>query len=137
MNFKKSRFFYLVLIVLTIAFGLFSRKIAYPYLPQIINDYLGDAIWASMIFFIFRFTFFNKDTRFIAIISLAFCFLIEISQLYHAPWIDAIRITTLGGLVLGSGFLWSDLLAYYIGVHFAATFEIYILRRKQYNLALA
>ena len=123
--------------MLTIALGLFARKIAYPYLPQIINDYLGDAIWASMIFLIFRFTFFNKDTRYIAIISLVFCFLIEISQLYNAPWIDAVRATTLGRLVLGSGFLWSDLLAYYIGIHFAATFELYILRRKQYNIAIA
>lgn len=134
---KRNRLFYGVLIVLTIALGLFSRKIAYPYLPDIVNEYLGDAIWASMIFLIFRFIFFNKDTRYIAIISLAFCFLIETSQLYHAPWIDAIRATTLGGLVFGSGFLWSDLLAYYIGVHFAATFELYILRRKQYNLAFA
>lgn len=134
---KRNRLFYGVLIVLTIAFGLFSRKIAYLYLPDIVNEYLGDAIWASMIFLIFRFTFFNKDTRYIAIISLGFCFLIELSQLYHAPWIEAIRATTLGGLVLGSGFLWSDLLAYYIGVHVAATFELYILRRKQYNLAFA
>lgn len=123
--------------MLTIALGLFSRKIAYPYLPEIINDYFGDALWAVMIFLIFRFTFFNKDTRYIAIISLAFCFLIETSQLYHAPWIAAIRATTLGGLVLGSGFLWSDLFAYYIGVHAAATFELYILRRKQYNIAFA
>ncbi len=123
--------------MLTIALGLFSRKIAYPYLPEIINDYFGDALWAVMIFLIFRFTFFNKDTRYIAIISLLFCFLIETSQLYHAPWIDAIRATTLGGLVLGSGFLWSDLFAYYIGVHAAATFELYILRRKQYNIAFA
>lgn len=134
---KRNRLFYGVLIVLTIALGLFSRKIAYPYLPDLINDYLGDALWAVMIFLIFRFTFFNKDTRYIAIISLAFCFLIETSQLYHAPWIDAIRATTLGGLVLGSGFLWSDLFAYYIGVHAAATFELYILRRKQYNIAFA
>ena len=38
------------------------------------------------------------------------------SQLYHAEWIDNIRATTLGGLVLGYGFLWSDLVAYTIGV---------------------
>jgi hypothetical protein len=36
--------------------------------------------------------------------------------LYHANWIDTIRKTTLGGLILGYGFLWSDLLAYAIGI---------------------
>jgi hypothetical protein len=39
-----------------------------------------------------------------AAISLAFAFLVEISQFYHAPWIDSIRQTTLGGLVLVSDF---------------------------------
>ncbi len=130
MTIKKNRFFYLILIVIVIALGLFSRKIAYPYLPDLINDYLGDALWASMIFFIFRFIFIKKDTRLIAICSLIFCFLIEISQLYHAEWIDAIRATTLGGLVLGFGFLWTDLLAYYIGVHLAATMELFVIKRR-------
>ena len=134
---KRNRLFYGVLILISIGLGLFSRKIANSYLPELINDYLGDAIWAGMIFLIFRFTFFYQDTRFIAIISLVFCFLIETSQLYHAPFIDSIRVTTLGSLVLGSGFLWSDFLAYYIGVHIAATFELYLLKRKQYNIALA
>jgi hypothetical protein len=134
---KRNRLFYGVLIILTIALGLFSRKIAYPYLPGFINEYLGDAIWSAMIFLIFRFILFREDTRLVAICSLIFCFLIEISQIYHAPWIDLIRETTLGGLVLGSGFLWTDLLAYYIGIHFAATFELYLLKRKQYNLALS
>ena len=48
--------------------------------------------------------------------ALVFSYLIEISQLYHALWIDAIRATTLGGLVLGFVFLWSDILCYTVGV---------------------
>jgi hypothetical protein len=51
-----------------------------------------------------------------AAISLAFAFLVEISQFYHAPWIDSIRQTTLGGLVLGFGFLWTDLVCYTVGI---------------------
>ncbi len=51
-----------------------------------------------------------------AAISLALAFLVEISQLYHAPWIDSIRQTTLGGLVLGFGLLWTDLVCYSVGV---------------------
>lgn len=44
----------------------------------------------------------------------------ELSQLYHAPWIDGLRATRLGGLVLGFGFLWSDLIAHAAGVLGAA-----------------
>ena len=43
-------------------------------------------------------------------------YFIEFSQFYHAPWIDAIRSTTLGGLVLGFGFQLSDLIRYFVGV---------------------
>lgn len=41
---------------------------------------------------------------------------IEVSQLYKAPWIDSIRGTTLDALVLGHGFLRSDLASYAVGV---------------------
>ena len=58
-----------------------------------------------------------------AILSLSFCFLIECSQLYHAPWIDAIRSSTLGGLILGWQFVWSDIFAYTLGVCAAALLE--------------
>ncbi len=47
---------------------------------------------------------------------MAFSVAIELSQLYHASWIDSIRQTTLGGLILGFGFLWSDLACYAVGV---------------------
>jgi hypothetical protein len=47
---------------------------------------------------------------------MSFCVIIEVSQLYHAPWIDSIRGTTLGALVLGHGFVWSDLACYAVGV---------------------
>lgn len=45
------------------------------------------------------------------------------SQLYHAPWIDSIRATSLGGLVLGFGFLVSDLICYTCGVLIAYFFD--------------
>ena len=54
-----------------------------------------------------------------AVIALTVCYAIELSQLYKAVWIEAIRQTMPGRLVLGSGFLYSDLLAYAIGTAFA------------------
>jgi len=49
-------------------------------------------------------------------IALAVCAAVETSQLYHTPALDALRRTTLGHLVLGSGFDPRDLAAYAVGV---------------------
>ena len=48
--------------------------------------------------------------------ALATSYVDEFSQLYHAPWIDSIRSTFLGHIILGEGFIWVDLVAYAIGI---------------------
>jgi len=45
-------------------------------------------------------------------------------QLYHAHWIDFIRSSRLGHLVLGSTFNTPDLLAYVVGITIAAIVEL-------------
>ncbi|MED0875948.1 DUF2809 domain-containing protein [Bacillus mobilis] len=128
MKTKRNRLSYALFTIVVIILGLSSRKLAFA-LPQLLNDYLGDALWALMIFTGFGFLFPKIETMKLAFISLLFCYGIEVSQLYHAEWIDSIRATTLGGLVLGYGFLWSDLVAYTIGVGVGFLFE-FILRKK-------
>ena len=128
MNTKRNRLLYAMFTILVIILGLSSRKFAFA-LPALLNDYLGDALWALMIFIGFGFLFPKIETKKLAFISLMFCYGIEVSQLYHAEWIDSIRATTLGGLVLGYGFLWSDLVAYTIGVGVGMFFE-FMLRKK-------
>jgi hypothetical protein len=128
MNTKRNRLLYAVFTIVVIILGLSSRKFAFA-LPDLLNDYLGDALWALMIFVGFGFFFPKIETKKLAFISLIFCYGIEISQLYHAEWIDSIRATTLGGLVLGYGFLWSDLVAYTIGVGVGMLGE-FVLRKK-------
>ena len=126
---KRNKITYAILITVTIAAGLLSRKFSF-YFPALINEYIGDALWAAMIFFIFAFIFNRKKTIWIAILSLAFCYLIELSQLYHAPWIDNIRATTIGALILGFGFLWSDLLAYFLGIVLGVITNMILQKRK-------
>ncbi|MEH7787291.1 DUF2809 domain-containing protein, partial [Bacillus thuringiensis] len=127
-NTKRNRVVYALFTIVVIILGLSSRKFAFA-LPHLLNDYLGDALWALMIFTGFGFLFPKTETKKLAFISLMFCYGIEASQLYHAEWIDSIRATTLGGLVLGYGFLWSDLVAYTIGVGVGILCE-FMLRRK-------
>ena len=103
MNMKRNRLLYATFTILVIILGLSSRKFAFA-LPALLNNYLGDALWALMIFIGFGFLFPKIEMKKLALISLMFCYGIEVSQLYHAEWIDSIRATTLGGLVLGYGF---------------------------------
>ncbi len=114
------------------ALGILSRKFSYL-LPDVINTYLGDAIWATMIYVMMAFVFANKLPKQIAVFSLLFCYAIELSQLYQAPWINAIRSTTIGALVLGSGFLWSDLLAYALGILSVTLLEMITITPKNKN----
>ncbi|HFJ9508422.1 DUF2809 domain-containing protein [Bacillus cereus group sp. MYBK245-2] len=131
MNTKRNRLLYVMFTILVIILGLSSRKFAFA-LPALLNDYLGDALWALMIFIGFGFLFPKIETKKLAFISLMFCYGIEVSQLYHAEWIDSIRATTLGGLVLGYGFLWSDLVAYTIGVGVGFLFEFILTKNKRF-----
>ncbi len=107
---NKLRLKYLLCVAMVIVAGLVSRKT--PAIPL----WMGDALWAVMIYLLMRIVFIHTPILKIALYSLAFCFAIEISQLYQAPWINHIRSTLIGHLILGQGFLWSDLVAYTGGV---------------------
>lgn len=115
MRVKRNGLTYAVLVIFTVILGLSTRYFA-VHLPRWVNLYLGDILWALMVFFFFGFIFKAKQSRWVAAMALIFSFGIEISQLYHAEWIDTIRSTRLGGLVLGYGFLWSDLISYSVGI---------------------
>jgi hypothetical protein len=69
----------------------------------------------------------RASTRTIALLAMILSLAVELSQLYHAPWIDSIRQTTLGGLILGFGFLWSDLACYAVGVGLGVILELIVL----------
>ena len=63
-----------------------------------------------MFFFIFAWLWPATTTSRIAIMTSVFSLAIECSQLYRAPWIDAICATWPGRLILGAVFGWGDLL---------------------------
>lgn len=106
-----------------VALGLASRRYAGAThaspLPQFVALYAGDTLWALMAFITVAFAAPAWSTIRVGIAALVISFGVELSQLYHAPWIDAVRATWLGGLALGYGFLWSDILCYSVGVGLA------------------
>jgi uncharacterized protein DUF2809 len=111
----RSRLWLAVGLVAVIALGLASRR--FPSLsPASLGKYPGDAFWALMVFLGWGFLKPRASTRHLATFALVIACLIELSQLYHTPWLDSVRGTTLGRLVLGSVFSWFDIAAYAVGV---------------------
>ncbi len=128
----RNRLTYAALVLVVIAAGLASRR--YPgLLPAALGKYPGDALWALMVMLLYGFAWPRWIIARTALAALATSFAVEFSQLYQADWINAIRHTTLGHLVLGSGFHAMDLLAYAVGVAVGASSELLTLRRALSN----
>lgn len=111
----RTRTTYILLAVVTIAVGL-AVHLRGTVLGPVLRDVAGDALWAAMI--MWWVSAFAPSVRLAmrGMIAYTICLGVEVSQLYHAPTIDAVRATLPGRLVLGSGFDPRDLLAYAAGV---------------------
>ncbi len=119
---QRNRVWIAVSIGFVVVLGLASRRFP-TMLPRALGNHPGDALWALMLFLGWAFVFPAARSRTLAICAIATAFGVEAMQLYQAPWIVAIRSTTLGHLVLGSGFLWADLVAYTVGVAIGVTID--------------
>jgi hypothetical protein len=111
----RSRWLSGLLVLVTIALGLASRR--WPGLfPAVLGKYPGDALWAQMVYWLGALVAPAATVRRLALVALGIAWAVEFSQLWHPPWLDAIRATTPGHLVLGSAFGGIDLLAYAVGI---------------------
>ena len=106
---KNNRLHYFSALFITLILGVLSRKIIG------IPLFIGDVLYAVLIYFGFRFLIMDSKKSTSLLLSLIFCFGIEILQLVQIDWLIAIRKTTLGHYILGEGFLWLDLLCYVVG----------------------
>lgn len=111
------------------ATGLLWRSHLLP-LPVSVAKYGGDAGWALLVFIGFGFFLNTASTLRIAVLAACCAGGVEFSQLYHAVWIDAVRATRTGHLVLGSTFNAPDLLAYAAGIALGALAESFRVRPK-------
>lgn len=104
---------YLVAVAAAIGLGLASRA-ATPWKDP------GDALYATMMVFLVAASAPRLRPWIAAAVALACCVAIECSQLYRGAWVDAIRRTLPGRLVLGQGFHAFDLVDYAIGTALGA-----------------
>jgi hypothetical protein len=112
---RRSRLTYCTLSAALVILALASRRFG-PHLPTLVAAYAGDILWALMVYVALGAVWPSASPGTLAGIALALAYLTECSQLYQAPWIRSIRDTGPGGLLLGHGFLWSDIACYTLGV---------------------
>lgn len=130
MSYNRSRKKYVFYIIIVIIAGLASRRFR-PLLPDWLAAYSGDVLWGLMVFLMVGFVWNKKSSLTVGAGAFAAAALVELSQLYHAPWIDSIRSYRLGGLILGYGFLWSDLLCYAAGILLGVLLEMSAVRKNR------
>lgn len=118
--YHNMRITYIIAVVITILLGLASRKYSFL-LPLFVALNSGDMLWSMMVYFGFRFLLAHKSLFTALWLSFLFSFGIEFSQLHQDDWINQIRDTSLGALILGKGFLTVDLIRYTAGI-MTATF---------------
>lgn len=119
---KRKIIISLIGIAVLIPLGLISRHI------NCLPNEVGDALWAMMIFCIWRIILHRKPLTTVAVVSLINSFLVEFSQLITWSFLVEFRKTFLGHVMLGQGFLWVDLVAYTIGI--ACIFGLFRLFEK-------
>lgn len=120
----RRRIRYAVFLVTVIAVGLASRSRA---ARSFVSTDVGDALWAVAVYALLRVLAPGVRVWRAAVAAVVIAFAVELSQLYHAPWIDAVRRNRLGGLLLGFGFVPTDLLCYAAGIAVAAVVDAFFL----------
>ena len=106
----KTRLTYIGAIAVLIVIGLLSRKVSF--VPQC----FGDSLWAVVMYCCWRIVLVKRPPYVAAAFALVTSFAVEFSQLIKWHWLVELRSTKIGHLLLGQGFLWSDLIAYTVGI---------------------
>src|SRR5688572_12269197 len=112
---QRKRLAYASAAALVIGAGLLWRS-GLVSLPAFLFKYGGDALWALVVFLGLGFVFPRSSILRISLAAIVFAWSIEFLQLYQANWIETLRATLFGRLVLGATFNSPDLVAYVVGV---------------------
>jgi len=121
----RRRFAVAAALLATAALGLLSRR--YP-LPGLLAEYTGDAAYATAAFFLFALPWPRARTTTLLVLAFGFAAAVEASQLLAWPWLQDLRATRLGGLLLGHGYQTADLAAYAVGALLAGCADVTFLR---------
>lgn len=115
---ERARWKLLVLSLATIGVGLATRR-APGIFPRFVVAYGGDVLWATLVYWLLTWARPAARGVELAVMTASIALAVEVSQLFTPPWLVALRANPFGALVLGQGFLWSDIACYAAGVALA------------------
>jgi hypothetical protein len=128
----KSKILYFIIFISSLLLGLFIRSLA-PHFHWLVNLMLGDIVWAFMVYYFIRLLFTHKSILSCLLISLLFTYTIEFSQLIQNDFFNYLRSFKLIALVIGYGFLGSDLVSYTVGIVLGYLLDRFYLENKAKN----
>ena len=105
----------LVLMAVTMITGLVVRFVHFG-LPPVVVKYGGSMLWALMIYWIVSTLLPSVRLCSVALLTAGITTAVEFFKLFHAPALDAFRLTIPGILLLGRFFSAWDILAYWIAI---------------------
>lgn len=113
----RSRGMMIALCLATIAAGLLLRRFGMGLgLPFGVVKYGGSLLWGTMVYLLLTIIARRQPASRLAILAALIALCVELSRLYHTPWLDAFRLTTPGALLLGRVFSPWNLAAYGAGI---------------------
>ena len=111
---RNKRFRLLLALIILVPLGLATKVYEGP-AASIVRGSAGGAIY--VVFWSLFLMFFRPSLspiRVVVAVTIATCG-IELLQLWHPPFLEALRRTIVGKLLLGTTFAWQDFPAYFVG----------------------
>jgi hypothetical protein len=118
----------LALIVGTVASGL-AIRFAPLGLPRFLVKYGGSMLWALTIYWVVSSLLPRLRCSTAALLAGAIATAVEFLKLYHAPGLDAFRLTLPGILMLGRIFSLDDILCYWLAIAAGSFLDALVARR--------
>jgi hypothetical protein len=121
---KRSAIVYLGLIGLSAWLALYARQYALAH-PSSPFDFVGDALWALVVFSMVGLFFPTMSTWHATAWAFLIPSLFELGERYQLPWLEPLRGTSLGLVVLGTEFVRLDFACYAAGALVGMSVELF------------
>ena len=118
----RNRVFLGIALAVVIVLGLGSRKFG-EFLPTFLAAHSGDVLWTVAVYLSLAMLAPKWSLAKLGLLAFGISVAVELSQLVDLDWLNAIRKTLPGRLLLGSVFLWIDLLRYFTGAVLATVLD--------------
>ena len=98
-------------------------------LPWFVVKYGGSTLWAVMIYWVLVIARPKTRPLLLTWVAGGIALLVELQRLYHAAWLDALRGSLPGILLLGRFFSVWDIVAYWLAIAAVALLDGFVIRR--------